>query len=59
MDGLQDGIELSEYAGVDSGEPSRHDGMPAMSNQCQLNFPACLLSPRFRARLLCEFASVQ
>lgn len=41
---LQGGIELPGYAGVDSNEPSRHDGTPAMSNQCQLNFPARLLS---------------
>lgn len=41
---LQGGIELPGYARVDSNEPSRHDGTPAMSNQCQLNFPARLLS---------------
>lgn len=41
---LQGGIGLQGYAGVDSNEPSRHDGTPAMSNQCQLNFLARLLS---------------
>lgn len=46
---LRRGIGLSRVCRrVDSNEPSRHDGTPAMSNQCQLNFPARLLSPDSR-----------
>jgi len=55
----QGGIGPAGYAGVDSNEPSRHDGTPAMSNQCQLNFLARLLSPRFHARLDARCASAR
>lgn len=50
---------------VNSNEPSRHDGTPAMSNQCQLNFPRpshCRLIPRmsisFSSPIYFSFSSI-